>query len=182
MAPIELKTICERLQQRTCKYHHISRHKRKYSSIDGKSKRAKIENFSEIVDDDVNSTNSYCTATCSRAPDGVLKRSEGTTQSNVKVSLNSPSKRQGLRSSERTEELTNAIDTNSSQVKSSVTITVDSTRPEIRNKSVVASNIMAGDCYCIPDSAYDLLSKCLTLDSSQRISASDALNHQFLTS
>ena len=48
------------------------------------------------------------------------------------------------------------------------------TKLQIDNKDI--------DCYCIPESAYDLLSKCLHFDPAKRITANDALRHPFLVS
>lgn len=179
MPPLELKSLCEELRQRTCKCQQISRHKRKYSSLDRKSKRAKIDNIDENFDE--SSKFSNFDATCSSTSDGIFKRSGDATQSKGKYGSQSPGKRQGLRSGDKSEGITTLIENNSAQTKGSVA-RVDSTRLELSNKSVVHSSKVKGDCYCIPDSAYDLLSKCLKLDPLQRISASDALNHQFLTS
>ena len=179
MPPLELKSLCEKLQQRTCKCHQVSRHKRKYSSFDGKSKRARIENIDENVDEITKCV--HFDAACSSTSDSTFKRSNDTTQSKGKYGSQSPGKRQGLRSGDKNEGVTSLIENHSSQTKGNVA-RVDSTRSELSNKSVVLSGKVTGDCHCIPDSAYDLLSKCLKLDPSQRISASDALNHQFLTS
>lgn len=166
--PFELKSLCERLRQKTCKCHDVSRNKRKYSSADGKSKRARIE----ISYDESEDTECKGTSIGERYPSSSAKN-HGIND------CRSPGKRQGLRSSGRIETFTAPIDNNEVHRSNSVS-SVGATRPELKSESI--SNYLPGDCHCIPDSAYDLLSKCLKLDPAQRISASDALNHLFLTS
>ena len=173
--PMELKSLCEKLRQKTCKCGEVYRKKRKHSSPDGKSKRARIEHFGE----DYKSRKKVCEPDNGSQLNADSK--DETHSSKVGGNYLSPGKRQGLRSSDRTEELTAPIENSSLQSKVSVT-SVDNTSSELKNNNVVGFNQVSGDCYCIPDSAYDLLAKCLKLDPSQRINASDALNHQFLTS
>lgn len=180
--PFELKSLCERLRQKTCKCNELSRNKRKYSSGEGRSKRAKIDSMSD-----------KCQATGSKnasigpkhsTVDSSTNQSRivqgGSAQSTVTSDSRNPCKQKDLQSVKNLDKLTNPVDNNAISIKP--VSDVDTGKAEVQKKDIDVSYEVPGDCFCIPDSAYDLLSKCLKLDPAQRITASDALNHDYLAS
>lgn len=190
----ELKELCEKLRQKTCRCHEGSRNKRKYSSRDGTSKRARIESYEEKGRNELTSGRYNVAAEQKRSSESsnYIDRSKKFNErdSRSATSRKSPKKRSGLRGSDKTETLTSPIGTDqvmrlSSNLEESARLSehgAEKVNSAARCSRSSSSSVITGDCYCIPDEAYDLLSKCLKLDPAQRITAADALNHHFLVS
>ena len=190
----ELKELCEKLRQKTCRCHEGSRSKRKFSSRDGTSKRARIESYEERSHNDIPPGRNNLAAERKRSSESFIciDRSKKLDEQDSKSSTcrKSPRKRSGLRGGDKTETLSSPVGNDqvtriSSNFKESVRLSelrAERQSYTERYSRTSSSNVVTGDCYCIPHEAYDLLSKCLKLDPAQRITAADALNHHFLVS
>ncbi len=176
------------MRQKTCRYHEPKRNKRKYSLRDGSSKRLKTDssgvetegNRNELDSDD-NSTSTgdvfqqQAMSTDNQSLAERVKDSNREKKRNVsKIRCNSDLSAAPIANN----------DTETRRGESSscseYTMTQAAQRIPDRLMSERASNSNNFDCYCVPNEAYDLLSQCLQLNPSQRITANDALRHCFL--
>ena len=190
----ELKELCEKLRQKTCRCQEGSRNKRKYSSRDGTSKRARIESYEERSNKDIPSGRNNVVAERKRSSESVIyiDRSKKLDEQDSKsmTGRKSPKKRSGLRGGDKTETLSSPIgndqvtriSSNFEESARSSELGAERQSSTERCSRTSSSSVVKGDCYCIPHEAYDLLSKCLKLDPALRITAADALNHHFLVS
>eukprot|EP00794_Sanderia_malayensis_P016231 gene16231-17868_t len=159
----DLQSLCERLRQKSCRYHSRKKKKRKCPLKDSVSKRCKPKEACILDKGELRLDSS---AQPIAADNDTESRFNSSTDS-LGLGKGSPRLDSSNNAEDSSSKINTGIEMQSKDEQMSVT---------------AASSIRYFDCHCIPPDAYDLLSQCLQLDPLRRITAEEALQHRFLVS